>query len=64
MPDSPKRKLAAIMFTEMVGYTALMQDGEAKVRELVPLHRELMKPLVEKHFIFIESGAFARLVVE
>ena len=26
MPSEPKRKLAAIMFTDMVGYTALMQN--------------------------------------
>ena len=49
MPSEPKRKLAAIMFTDMVGYTALMQDKEAKARELIQRHRELMKPLVEKH---------------
>ena len=49
MTSKPKRKLAAIMFTDMVGYTALMQDKEAKARELIQRHRELMKPLVEKH---------------
>ncbi len=49
MPSEPKRKLAAIMFTDMVGYTALMQDKEARARELIQRHRDLMKPLVEKH---------------
>ena len=49
MPSDPKRKLAAIMFTDMVGYTAMMQDDEPKARELIQRHRELMKPLVEKH---------------
>jgi len=49
MTSEPKRKLAAIMFTDMVGYTAMMQDKEAKARELIQRHRELMKPLVEKH---------------
>ncbi len=28
MPSEPKRKLAAIMFTDMAGYTALMQKDE------------------------------------
>ena len=49
MTDSPKRKLAAIMFTDMVGYTALMQKDEPKARELIERHRIFIKPLVEKH---------------
>jgi len=49
MPSEPKRKLAAIMFTDMVGYTSLMQENESRARELIQRHRELMKPLVEKH---------------
>ena len=49
MPTEPKRKLAAIMFTDMVGYTALMQKAELKARELVQNHREIIKPLIEKH---------------
>ena len=49
MTESPKRKLAAIMFTDMVGYTALMQRDESKARELIQRHRELMKPHVAKH---------------
>jgi len=49
MPSEPKRKLAAIMFTDMVGYTALMQEDEDKARELIQRHRELMKPIIEKY---------------
>ena len=45
MPSEPKRKLAAIMFTDMVGYTALMQDDEDKARELIERHRDLMNTL-------------------
>ncbi len=47
--DSPKRKLAAIMFTDMVGYTALMQDDERKARKLIERQREILTPLIEKH---------------
>ena len=28
MPSEPNRKLVAIMFTDMVGYTTLMQEDE------------------------------------
>ena len=42
--DAAKRKLAAIMFTDMVGYTALMERDEPKARETIERHREIMKP--------------------
>lgn len=38
MPSEPKRKLAAIMFTDMVGYTALMQTDEGKARKFTCNH--------------------------
>ncbi|MCH8289325.1 MAG: hypothetical protein IID12_09520 [Candidatus Marinimicrobia bacterium] len=64
MSDSPKRKLAAIMFTDMVGYTALMQEDEDKARELIERHRDLMKPHVDKHdgeiIQFVGDGTFCR----
>ena len=46
MPQS--RQLAAIMFTDIVGYTALMGDDEKKAFELLRKNRELQKPLVVK----------------
>ena len=49
MPSAPKRKLGAIMFTDMVGYAALMQEDEGKARELIEQHRNQMKPIVDKH---------------
>ena len=62
MTDSPKRKLAAIMFTDMVGYTALMQKDESKARELIERHRALMEPFVKKHggevIQFVGDGTF------
>jgi len=64
MPESPKRKLAAIMFTDMVGYTALMQEDEDKARELIERHRAHMKPFVEKHsgeiIQYVGDGTFCR----
>ncbi len=49
MPSEPKRKLAAIMFTDMVGFTAMMQRDEPKTQKLVVKQRDIIKPLVEKH---------------
>ena len=64
MTSKPKRKLAAIMFTDMVGYTALMQEDEDKARELIERHRDLMKPHVDKHggeiIQYVGDGTFCR----
>ena len=42
------RQLAAIMFTDIVGYTTLMGDDETKAFELIKLNRELQKPIIEE----------------
>ena len=36
------------MFTDMVRYTALMQEDEDNARELIERHRNQMKPIVYK----------------
>jgi hypothetical protein len=46
MPQS--RQLAAIMFTDIVGYTALMGNNEEKAFELLHKNREIQKPIIEK----------------
>jgi TolB-like protein/class 3 adenylate cyclase/Flp pilus assembly protein TadD len=43
--DLGERKLAAIMFTDMVGFTALAQRDEALALELLETHRELLRPV-------------------
>lgn len=43
------RQLAAIMFTDIVGYTALMGRDERLAFELLRKNREIQKPLI-KHF--------------
>ena len=43
------RQLAAIMFTDIVGYTSLMGKDSPKAMELMHVNKKLQKPLVEKH---------------
>jgi len=43
------RKLAAIMFTDMVGYSALAQRDEALSLELLEEHRRIVRGLLSKH---------------
>jgi adenylate cyclase len=43
-----KRQLAAIMFTDIVGYTALMGADEDKAFALLKKNRRLQQPLIEK----------------
>lgn len=43
------RQLAAIMFTDIVGYTALMGEDEQKAFEVLTKNRELQKPIIEKY---------------
>ena len=46
MPQS--RQLAAIMFTDIVGYTALMGNDEQKAFELLHKNRDIQKPIIEE----------------
>ena len=43
------RRLAAIMFTDMVGYTALTQTNESNAMELLERHNQLVRPFFEKY---------------
>jgi class 3 adenylate cyclase len=45
---SQYRQLAAIMFTDIVGYTALMGNNEQKAFELLRKNREIQKPVIEE----------------
>lgn len=43
------RQLAAIMFTDIVGYTALMGNDEQKAFELLDKNRQIQKPIIEQY---------------
>jgi len=45
---SQTRQLAAIMFTDIVGYTALMGNDEEKAFRILSKNRELHKPIIEQ----------------
>ena len=48
MSDS-KRKLAAIVFTDIVGFTRLASEDQQKASDLLDIQRDLLKPLVESY---------------
>ncbi len=43
------RRLSAIMFTDMVGYSAITQKNEALALDLLEEHRKIVRPFFEKH---------------
>ena len=42
-------QLAAILFTDIVGYTAMMGDDESKALQLLDRNRSIQKPAIENH---------------
>ncbi|PIO47347.1 MAG: hypothetical protein CMR00_10865 [[Chlorobium] sp. 445] len=49
LAQSEQRKLSAIMFTDMVGYSALTQKNEKLALELLDEHRRILRPFFTKH---------------
>ena len=45
---SSKRQLAAIMFTDIVGFTSLMGQGESHALRIMEKNKKIQMPLVEK----------------
>jgi class 3 adenylate cyclase len=43
------RRLSAIMFTDMVGFTALMQDDEHRAKSIRDRHRNALRQSIETH---------------
>src|SRR5688572_12729307 len=44
-----ERRLAAIMFTDMVGYSAMMQRDPTLTLELLDEHHALLRPVIASH---------------
>ena len=44
-----ERRLAAIMFTDMVDYTTMSEKNEALALTLLEDHRQLLRPVFVKH---------------
>ena len=44
-----ERRLSAIMFTDMVGYTRMSQENESKALELLEEHKALLRSLIASH---------------
>jgi len=49
MTNESTRLLAAIMFTDMVGYTVLMQKDEQKAKQNRDRHRKILQESIAKH---------------
>ena len=48
MPSSIERKLSAIVFTDIVGYTEISAHDEESAFRLIEIQREILKPIVDE----------------
>jgi len=49
VPDSNKRKLAAILFADIVGYTAMMQSDEGRAMNRLHHYQQVLKKEVAQY---------------
>ena len=44
-----KRRLSGIMFTDVVGYSAIMDKNESAAMQLLENHKKITKPIIENY---------------
>jgi len=49
MPEKQQRRLAAIMFSDIVGYTSLMGDDEQKAFEIINTNLDIHQRLITEY---------------
>ena len=49
MNNTRNRSLAAIMFTDVVGFSAIMHKDESAALELLDNHNKIVQPIVIKY---------------
>ncbi len=56
VPMKPNRRLAAIMFTDMVGFSALTYRDEQLSKELISEKRKIVRQYIHLHNNFKRNG--------
>ncbi len=54
-PEGAGRRLAAIMFTDIVGYTALMAESEQRGHRVRERQARVLRPLVEQYGDWVQQ---------
>lgn len=49
MPQNARSKLAAVMFTDIVGYSRFMSENEVEALRLLETHNTILLPVIENH---------------
>ena len=60
MTEELARRLSAVMFTDVVGYTALMQEDEEAARVVRLRHRRTLEAAIAAAFLWWRRDGFAR----